>query len=357
MTTINGYKYRGLKRYRDNRGTVRYYLRATGHPLPDPAKGFRAFDQAYWAAIDREPQEPKPSPKLSRDGTIEKAVAAYINSDTFAALAPATRETRGFVLRAWAKGKIGGALVSTLRPEDIERGLENRRAQPPTANKWLVAVRMLLDYCIETKAFGITKNPTADVKRLALAKTGGYPPWTEEGVAAFDARWQGTTQYVAKELLLVLGQRRGDILRFGWRMVTPDNMIEFEQSKTGTSMRLPLPKSLLAVLPPRSNVVGMDGTEQPFLLTVTGKPFEARAFTKMMTAAWAEVGFACSTHGARKLGAQRLYRNALRKGHPQPLALTMAYTGHKTEKELRKYLGDNFEQQEYAAELAGFMMA
>jgi integrase len=368
---INGKQYRfpGVKGpWKDRHGKWRCTLRATGQNLPIPWEvGVRLFETAYKEAIRGKEAKEKPVKRritaAARAGIVEKAVNDYLNSATFKALAPATRQTRGAILRAWIKNPdVAGSLIRTLRREDIERGMGARSANPPSANKWLIALRMLLEYCIESTRlgitdYGVTENPAALVKRLEQPKTDGFPDWTEAGVALFDERWKGTTQYIAKELLLVLGQRRGDVLRFGWHMVTPDGMIEFQQNKTGTVMRLPMSPSLLSVVPPRRNIVGIDGQEDktPFLLTGTGKPFSPAALTNMMTAAWSEVGYQWSTHGARKLGAQRMYRRLLKAGHPNALAVTMAYTGHATEQQLRVYLGNNFEQEHYADQLAAYM--
>lgn len=52
VTTINGFRYRGIKRYEDSRGKVRYYFRATGAALPDPSHGFREFQRAYLEAAE-----------------------------------------------------------------------------------------------------------------------------------------------------------------------------------------------------------------------------------------------------------------------------------------------------------------
>jgi len=351
-TIINGYRYRGLKVYADRHGRVRYYERNTGQALPDPADGFREFDQAYWRLVNHREARRKPAPvpqAPQRAGTIEKAVREYLASDGFKGLAAATRVSRANLLGNWAGiPGVGGLLVATLRTEDIQTGMRNRAATPPTANNWLVAVRALMDHCIERK--WIKANPTVGVKRLKIERTGGFPDWAEADVAAFEARWPaGTPQYLALQVLLAFGQRRSDAVRFSWDMVDDAGMLIFEQQKTGKPMRLPMPTSLGTVLPARSNVVGIGGEAEAFLLSSTGKPFTASYFTNWFHAACIEAGLPhLSTHGTRKLAAKRLRKAGC------PLSLIMAFTGHKTEAQLRVYLGD-VESEEMAHELRAYM--
>jgi integrase len=350
--TFYGRRYKGLKLYRDRHGRDRCYYRPTGKELPNPDQvSFREFDRAYWEEATGEKKPPKPRPALSHDGTVEKAIAAYMASPAWEALSPATQVSRGSLLGGWSK-LAGEFRLATMRRPNIEQGLENRKATPPTANNWLVAVRALFDWCISEKRYGITDNPTTGVKRLKVAATEGFTSWTEADVERFVARWPaGTMEYRALVVLLWSGQRRTDVVEFGWHKFEGE-MIVFEQSKTGRKMKLPLSASLAAELPPR-NVVGIKPL--PFLLMTTGEPFSPAYFTQWFHAACLEAGLDLSPHGTRKLAAQRMYRSALRAGRTDALALTMAFTGHKTERQLRVYLGENFEQEEYAGELATYM--
>jgi integrase len=353
MSTFYGRRYKGVKGpYRDRLGNLRCYYRLTGTPLPIPgAVSFRVFDTAYWQAVGGPKLERKPRPETSPDRTVEKAVAAYMASEAWTALKPATQVSRRSLLSGWAKDN-GEKRLDTLRKANVEQGMDNRRATPPTANNWLVAVRALFDWCISEKRYGITDNPTTGVKRLKVAATEGFTSWTEADVERFVARWPaGTMEHRALMVLLWSGQRRTDIVTFGWDMFENDMML-FKQHKTGKRMRLPIPASLAAVLPPR-NVVGIKPL--PFLLMTTGKPFSPAYFTQWFHAACLEAGLDLSPHGTRKLAAQRMYRAALRAGRTDALALTMAFTGHATEKQLRVYLGADFEQEEYAGELVAYM--
>jgi integrase len=356
--TTNGVRYKGVKRY-VSKGKLYLYYRPTGTELPDPAEGFRKFDRAYWDAVGGGGDLiHKPRPVASPLGTVEKIVRDYLDSETFGKIATATQVQRRSLLNGWTK-HVGGLRLATMKKTDIEQGLENRKATPPTANNWLYAVRALFSFAIEAKRYAIEIDPTQGVKLLAVEKSEGFPTWTETDVETFVRRWpKGTMQYRALMVLLWSGQRRSDVVTFGWADVVGD-MIVFKQQKTGRKMKLPLAPSLDEVLPPRDNVVAL--RPLPFLMTPgEGKwkprPFSPSYFTNWFHAACVEAGLPhLSTHGTRKLAAQRMYRAALRAGRTDALALTMAFTGHKTEKQLRVYLGDDFEQEEYAGEIVAFM--
>lgn len=360
MRTFFGRRYKDVKHYEDRHGKWRTYYRPTGRDLPNPKEvKFRVFDQAYWEAVAAgsggvEVRDNPDRKTLSRPETVEKAVREYVGSPAFDKLADATKVSRKNLLENWAKGKAGALMLSTLRKEHIENGLESR--SPTTGANWFYAVRALIQWCIAEKKYGVRTDPTQGVKLKAREKGDGFPSWTEADVPIFIKRWpKGTMQYRALMVLLWSGQRRKDVVTFGWDAFEGD-MMKFRQSKTKRWMRLPIPPSLLEVLPPR-NVVGL-ADPLPFLLTPRdGTPFSPAYFTNWFHAAC----LACdppldlSPHGTRKLAAQQMYRTALRAGRTDALALTMAFTGHKTEKQLRVYLGDDFEQEEYAGELAAFM--
>ena len=69
-------------------------------------------------------------------------------------------------------------------------------------------------------------DPTAGVKDPTRPKSDGFPPWSEEDVAAYEAHWLiGTRERVWLDVILYTGLRRGDAVRFGRQhvpMVSPD---------------------------------------------------------------------------------------------------------------------------------------
>jgi integrase len=365
MTQFYGRTYKGVKKYADRHGKVRCYYRPTGKDLPNPdAVKFRVFDQAYWEAVAGQTPRVKVTRKTVTlpETSVDKIVAAYLKSAPFAKLAKDTRISRENLLKHWVKDH-GDKQLSTLPKAAIEQALKNR--SPTTGKNWFYAVRSVIQWAMAEKQYRVMTDVTQGVKLKPVEETGGWTPWTEPNVAAFVKKWpKGTMQYRALMVLLGSGQRGKDVVTFGWSDVEEGEFglsIRFKQSKTGKKMLLPIAPSLLEVLPPRpENVV--DLRPVPFLTTTPERAgWKPRPFTRARFTAW--FGEACeaaglpnlSPHGTRKLAAQRIYRTALRAGRNDATAITMAFTGHKTEKQLRVYLGEDFEQEEYAGELAAFM--
>ena len=364
-----GHRYSGVKGpYKDRHGKVRIYYRPTGVALPDPAAvKFRVFDRAYKEAVaGRMPVREKPAHKpISGPQTIEKAVREYTASESFAKLAEATQYSRKSLLEIWCKrdsGNVGAAQLASLTAEDIKKALKKRT--PTSAKNWFYAVRALVRWAMDEKKYGIKTDPTIGIELPESEPTEGWKAWTEADAAAYIRAWpKGTGQYLALQILLSSGQRRSDVIKFGWHRVE-DGGIRFTQKKTGKKMLLPIAPSLAEVLPPRpENVVELRPV--PFLTTTPGKykhttpvPFTPSHFTRWFRDACDAAGLPdLSAHGVRKLAARTIYRNVLRAGRTvgDAEAITMAFTGHKSAKMLRVYLGEDFEQEEYAGELAAFM--
>ena len=363
--TYYGRQYKGVKLWKDRHGKPRCTYRLTGAKLPIPGSvSFKIFDKAYWDAATwkGERPQPKPRPKTSPDGTVEKGVDAYIawlGAEVAAGRCPEdTMKSRKSLLGVWKRAN-GDKRLAALRKEHIEAGMQNRKATPTAAKNWLYAVRVLFKWLIAEKRYGITENPTLGVALLERPKTEGFKAWGEPDVAKFRAYWEargGVMELRALEVLLWCGQRRADVVTFGWHKFEGD-FIVFEQRKTGRKMKLPVPDHVLAILPPRpaANVIEMNPV--PFLVTNTkGTPFTRHYFTNWFREACQAAGLdGFGPHGLRKLAARRVYGNALRANRNDAFAITMAFTGHKTETELRRYLGENFEQEHYADKLVNFM--
>jgi hypothetical protein len=372
--TYYGRTWKGLKGpYKDRHGKVRCQYRPTGRYLPIPETvSFRVFDRAYWDAVGAvaKPSTPKPRPLASPDGTVEKAVRVYIDWLHAEFKAEPSRcpedtyKSRKSLLGVWARTPgVGENPLSLFRKEHVEAGLENRKDTPTTAKNWFYAVRKLFQWCKENKRFGVTADPTQGVTLAPLPETPGLKAWTEKDVAKFIKQWPaGTMEHRALMILLTFGQRRYDVVELGWHKLEGDFLV-FKQHKGGQPMRLPIPRDVLAVLPPRPAENVAELHPLPFLLTKTeGKPFTRHYFTNWFREACITAGLkpgkdgkGYGPHGLRKLAARRFYRRALDAGHPAPLQITMAFTGHTDEKTLRIYLGKGFEAEKYAPEMVAFM--
>src|SRR5262249_46397618 len=90
-------------------------------------------------------------------------------------------------------------------------------------------------------------DPTAGVRSPKFRSSGFYA-WTEEDIAAFEARHSiGSRARLALALLLYTAQRRADVIQMG-RQHVRDGLIHVRQSKTGATLAIPVHPDLRAVL-------------------------------------------------------------------------------------------------------------
>ena len=94
----------------------------------------------------------------------------------------------------------------------------------------------------------VKADPTVGVKSPPRSRKSGYPPWTEDDVAAYERRWPiGTRQRVWLDVLIYTGLRRGDAVRLG-RQHVRDGVATLKTEKTGTEVTLPILPALEATL-------------------------------------------------------------------------------------------------------------
>ena len=90
-------------------------------------------------------------------------------------------------------------------------------------------------------AAGIVKvDPTVGVNDPARPKSDGFPPWSEDDVAAYYARWPiGTRERVWIDVIAYTGLRRGDAVRLG-RQHIRNGIATLKTEKTGAVVTLPI---------------------------------------------------------------------------------------------------------------------
>jgi integrase len=83
-------------------------------------------------------------------------------------------------------------------------------------------------------------DPTIGVANPAALKTAGFHVWSEDDVAAYEARWPlATRERVWLDVLLYTGLRRGDAVRLG-RQHVRDGIATLKTEKNGTEVTLPI---------------------------------------------------------------------------------------------------------------------
>ncbi len=206
-------------------------------------------------------------------------------------------------LRPGAVETFGQMPGRHMRRKQI-RVLRDRKASTPgAANNRLKAIRAVLKWAVANDVPGVV-NEALQVERLRVPGS-GFHTWTEAEVARFEAAHPvGTMPRLALAVLLLLGPRRSDAIRFGDHMVAGDE-ITFRAGKTGAHVTVPVLPELRAIL---------DATETAgptWLSTSRGRPFTSgdsfgNWFKRQCVAADLPH---CTAHGLRKAGSTRAAEN------------------------------------------------
>jgi integrase len=150
-------------------------------------------------------------------------------------------------------------------------------------------------------AAGIVRvDPTVGVSDPSRPKSDGFPPWSEDDVAAYYARWPiGTRERVWIDVIAYTGLRRGDAVRLG-RQHIRNGVATFKTQKTGAIVTLPILPILSDTL-----AAGPCG-DLTFIIGERGSPLTKESFGNAFKKACKAAGVSDrSAHGLRKIAATR----------------------------------------------------
>jgi integrase len=194
--------------------------------------GTLEFEEAYQAAIRGD--RPRGAAKATR-GTLGWLFDLYRQTTAWTDLARSTRYKREKIM---------------MRVQDTA-GHERRAATPASAQAFIDTLHGLFKWAVSMKL--AASDPTLNVKVKTKSKRkGGYPPWTDEDMAKFEARWpRGTRERVIFDILAYTGLRIGDVAILGrqhlkQRTIVIDGepvrrtVISIDSEKTGMRVELPL---------------------------------------------------------------------------------------------------------------------
>jgi integrase len=277
--------------------------------------------EAYARALDHAPK-PEIGGRRTVAGTINAAVVGYLGSIAFHNLAPVSKTIyRGILERI--RREHGDKRIALLERRHVLRMLDAKAATPAAARNFLLCIRVLIRYAIDT---GVREDdPTIGI-RVPRPKTNGFENWSEQDIAAFEGRHPiGTMPRLALSLLLYTGQRRADVIRMG-RQHVRDGVLHIRQQKTGTVLAIPICPELAAVL---------DATRSDhltFLTTGRGQPFSPEGFSRWFRTCCDQAGLRNrSAHGLRKAACRRLAEAGCSAGE------IAAISGHASLRELERY--------------------
>jgi integrase len=304
----------------DRNGKPRFYFRRRGFksvPLPG-LPWAPQFMEAYEAALSGQPLQIGAS--RTKPGTVSAVIIGYYRDQSFLTLAPSTQRPLRGILEHF-RAEHGDKRIALLQRQHIITLLRSKKRF--AARHWLMAIRALMKYAVET---GLRDdNPAAGVK-LPNLKTDGYHSWTEAEIEQFQARHgPGTKACLALALLLHTGQRRSDIIRLG-RQHIRDGVLHVRQQKTGIELAIPVHSALAAI------IADMPTDHLTLLTTKAGRPFSAAGFGNWFRDRCNEAGLRhCSAHGLRKAAARRLAEAGC------TMHEIAAITGHASLSEIQRY--------------------
>jgi len=307
--------------FTDRHGKARFYFRRLGFKrMALPGLPYSPeFMAAYQSAMHR------PGAQLgisrARPGTVAAAVAGYFGSTAFAILAETTRLTRRRILERF-RAEHGDKTISGLGRNHVERLLSAKT--PGAALNFLVALRALMRHAVTSGL--CAEDPTVGV-RAPKFRSAGFYTWTEQDISAFASKHPvGSRARLALVLLLYTAQRRADVVHMG-RQHIRDGLIHVRQSKTGTTLAIPLHPELQAVLE------ATPADHLTFLTTRGGRPFRPDVFTHWFKRRCREAGLPsrASVHGLRKAACRRLAELGC------SASVIAAISGHSTLREVSRY--------------------
>ena len=286
-----------LHRETNRHGNVVWYVRIGKGPRTriKALYGTPEFEAAYKAAISGDaPQAPTAATK----GSLKWLWTLYRETSTWTDLSLATRRQRENIMRhVLATG--GNQPLSAITGKAIENGIQRRK--PYAARHFVDTLHGMFKWAV--KAQHITIDPTVG-RTVAKPKTKGFPVWTEDELAQYEARWPiGTRERVMFGVYCFTGLRRGDAARLG-RQHIRNGVITIDTEKTGTRVTIPVLPELAEII-----AAGPIG-ELSIIASKKGQRLRKEVVGTLFKEACKAAGIhGKSAHGIRKAAATRAANN------------------------------------------------
>jgi hypothetical protein len=257
--------------------------------------GTAEFQAEYQAAIAQclKPSQPQAPPTGSLAWLCERYRAECPKWTSFR---PATRKQRENIFRA-VMDVSGQVSARTITREHVEAGRDRRK--PHQGRHFVDAMRGMFQWAAAVKLIG--RDPTVGVTYPITPRTKGFPEWTEEDVAKWEAAYPiGTRERVWLDVVLYTGARRGDAHRIGRQHLRPDGTLSFTTEKTETPVTLPVLPAL------RRTIEAGPCGDLAFVCQRNGRPYGRKeSFGNVFSDTARKQGIKKSLHGIRKIAALR----------------------------------------------------
>lgn len=296
-----------LSSFKDRHGKTRWRFRRKGKTISLPKHpGDPEFEEAYSAAIEgreRRAAVVVKHPHAAVPRSFKAAWRLVIQSAEWKRLDPATKRKNEHLADLFLRKRVtedqpvvwGDIPVAEAKRRHIKMILSDYAETPHKAKHILVAIRKMIAAALDEE--WIETDPSWKISWRPEYK--GWRAWTEEEMAAFEARWPiGTNPRAVYAVALWLGNRRSDVARLKWSDIDLDDAstVLVAQKKTRKALALPITHMLLDVLS------GIEKKSDFVILTQYGKPFSEKSLTGRMRAWTKAAGLppGCTLHGLRK---------------------------------------------------------
>jgi len=255
------------------------------------------FQAAYEGAIAGNPLT---DPRKPTSGSLAWLIARYRDSSDWTAFSLSTRRQRENILKQII-ATAGRHPYGQITEATIAAGKDRRAQTPFQARHFLDTMRGLFAWAKEA---GFVKvDPAAGVRYPLLKSGAGFPVWTEDDVAAYEARWPvGTRERVWFDVLSYTGLRRGDAVRLGKQHVR-DGEAAITTEKGGGKVEVIIPLNLFPALV--KTLQAGPTADLAFICGSNGKPMTKESFGNAFSDSCRKAGIRKSAHGLRKLAATR----------------------------------------------------
>ena len=262
--------------------------------------GTPEFDAEYQAAITALSARKEKGEGTSA-GTLAWLIERYRETGAWTNLSLATRRQRENIFRP-ILDSAGRQPFAKITTATIQAGRDRRAATPSQARHFLDAMRGLFRWAVEAKLAKV--DPTASVSDPPRPNGDGFPTWTRDDIATYEACWPiGTRERVWLDVLIYTGLRRGDAVRLGRQHIRSE-VATLKTEKTGTVVTLPILPVLAQTL-----AAGPCG-DLTYICGERGNPLTKESFGNLFRKACNAAGLSRrSAHGLRKAAATRAADN------------------------------------------------
>lgn len=306
--------------WKDRHGKKRYRFRKKG--LPDyhfkHAPGSPEFLGELYAAKNAE----KPPVERFAPFSYDTLAVSFYDTVAWIEMADSSQATYRNIIERF-RAKNGTKDARKVTAANIAKRIAGMADTPAAANNLRKTLSRLHKHAV---LLGWRTDNPVEVTQGFKKKGEGFHCWTDEELAAFDAKWPiGTRERLAKELLLGTALRKSDVLTVGKANRKGDRLI-LNHGKNDSDTNIKMSAAMIAAI----NACPSKGPT--YIETQFGKPFSPTGFYNWFKRGCVKAGIPnCSPHGLRKAISRLIAESG------KTVMEGRAVTGHKTDKEFLRY--------------------